>query len=265
MGNIMSKSRSERETKLLHALSAQKRITTQEAVQLLAVSPATARRLFTDLEQQGKVVRNYGGVQLTHDSAEYSYERMELAHLFEKQRIGRAAAALVQEGDVVYMDCGTTIYQMALALCERVKSGQLQAVRIVTNSLANMQLLAQQLPVILVGGEYHPSRRDFSGPLSEKMLLHFHFTKCFLGADGMSANGFTSMDIDTSRLNESVIARSDQVCVLLDSSKLNKHSFIAYAPLAAAHLVIVDTLPDAATCEYLRAANVSLLVAEQDA
>ena len=141
-----------REERLMAALRANGRVTVGEAVKMLGVSEATARRLFSALEATGQVIRNYGGIQMPSWDG-YSFEQYEKVLESEKRRIGIAASALVEQGDSLYLDCGTTLLQMAEALRARIGAGEIGSLNIVTNSIANLGVLADAplCRVILLG------------------------------------------------------------------------------------------------------------------
>lgn len=258
---------SKRETYLLNMLNSTGRITTTEAVEMFGISEATARRMFTKLERSGKLVRNYGGAQLPGNSVNYSYEVREQEFRQEKLRIGRLAASLVQNGDTIYLDCGTTVIRMALALGERLASGELTRLNIITNSIVNVQALpsTEDCHVILVGGEYNSQRRDFSGPLTERYLAPFHFSKCFLGCEGVNERmGFSSSQFDISSLNTSVLERTDTAYVLMDSSKYNHSGLLSYAPLDHVDIIISDRLPDGTLAAAIAEAGTEVLAVDTE-
>ena len=236
-----------REQTLMEHLRHTNRVTTQEAVKLLNVSEATARRFFSSLEMQGKVIRDYGGIRLALQKNHYYFDLLEKVDTEEKKRIGKYAAHLIQKGDTVYLDCGTTLSYMAIALTERIKREDLLPLNIITNSMANIQILSEapSYKVILAGGVYNANRRDFSGTLTERYIRDFHFTKTFFGCDGISLDmGFTSNEIEISRLNACVLACSDHAYVLSASSKFEKKSFISYAELHQIDELITGKAPE---------------------
>ena len=250
-----------RESLLLNMLNSTGRITTGEAVALLGVSEATARRTFTNLEKSGKIVRTYGGIQLAGNYPSYSFELRERSFRREKVEIGRLAASFVRDGDTIYLDCGTTVFQMALALSARVADGDFRSLNVITNSIANVQAIAPSpaCKVVLVGGEYNSNRRDFSGSLTEKYAAPFHFTKCFLGCDGVNGQmGFTTTQFDIASLNTVVMVRSDFSYVLTDSSKFERSSLISYAALSDADGIFTDQMPEKPLDGALRTAGVRL-------
>lgn len=256
--------RASRENYLMNVLHSTGRITTNEAVELLDISEATVRRMFSGMEKEGKVVRNYGGVQLANGAQEYSFEANEKAFTSEKNQIGKVAASLVEDGDTLYLDCGTTIFHMTLALNERIAKGEFSSLNIITNSIANVQAIMEnsQCRVVLVGGEYNHNRRDFSGPITEKWIAPFHFTKCFLGSDGVTEQmGFTSNQFDISSLNTCVLKQSAHAFVLLDSSKFNRRSLVSYAALRDVQTIVTNVLPDEALQQLLKAAGIQILTA----
>ena len=257
----------EREQYLLNLLGATRRITTAEASKALDVSAATVRRLFRGMEEKGTAVRDYGGIQLYGGARGYSFENSEKTFSAEKRRIGAAAAELVQDGDTVFLDSGTTVMQMALALSRRIASGDFTSLNIVTNSIANVQVLAAraQCRVILAGGEYNPGRRDFSGPLTERYVSPFHFTKSFFGCEGLTAQmGYCSNQLSISSLNARVIARSDLRYALMDASKFGRYALVAYAGLEEISGIVTNAAPDEALSAALEKNKVAVLLAAEE-
>ena len=253
-----------REAYLLNLLSSVRRISTKEAVELLNVSSATARRLFTDMENSGKIIRNYGGIQIADSAINYSYDYSEKLSQQEKRRIGRMASTFVKDNDTIYLDCGTTLFQMTLALSERVANEEFESLNIITNSIVNVQVLSPspRCRVILIGGEYNKKRRDFSGPLTERYVSSFYFHKSFFGCDGCSPTmGFSTDQINISSLNTNVLSRTDSSYVLMDSSKFNKNSLVSYAKTEEINAVVTDRRPPDNLETMLTDANVTIYIA----
>lgn len=255
---------SSREAYLLNLLSSVRKISTHEAVELLGVSSATARRLFSNMEREGKIIRNYGGIQIADTAINYSYDYSEKIYQQEKKRIGKLAATFVNDGDTIYLDCGTTLFQMTLALSERLANEEFDSLNIITNSIANIQVLSPspKCRVILIGGEYNKKRRDFAGPLTERYVSSFHFHKSFIGCDGFSPSmGFSTDQINISSLNTSILNRTDASFVLLDTSKFNKNSLVSYATAEKITTVVTDSQPPEPIQKTLKDANVKIYIA----
>ena len=259
--------KNERSGYLLNILKRTGHVTVAEAVEMLGVSEPTVRRLFSRMEAEGLAIRNHGTLRSIPSGSGYSFEVSAQVFSREKQNIGRMAAVFVEDGDIIYLDCGTTVFQMTLALSQRLAAGEFRSLNIVTNSLANVQALASapNCRLILVGGEYNIERKDFSGPLTEKFIAPFHFNKCFLGCDGVNRrDGFSSKDVNISSLNSCVMERADAVYVLCDSSKLDRCSMVSYAPLDQVTAVITDAEPSHELRAALQSARVHVNLCGSD-
>ncbi len=230
-----------RQIRLLEMLSEKKRLDIRTVVEALSISEATARRLFTDLEKSGKLIRTHGGIQAAPEIApDYSFRLSSVQHTPEKNAIGAAAAMHINSGDRIYLDSGTTVLKMADALASRIRHGEISGISIVTNSLSCMDNLSELTEVILTGGIIRPERRDICGPLAEKNLSLYHFDKAFLGADAISANGdLLTTDDRTAIMNEMVIRNSGTVFILADSSKFGSKAFVTYANLNGINATII--------------------------
>ena len=228
--------------KLMEMLHIHERISTNEAVELLKISPASARRLFLHLENEGKLVRTYGGARIIeNEPMEYRFENLERKNLQKKQEIAKKACTLVEEGDIIYLDSGTTMYQFSLALSEQLKEKKLRNIHVITNSMANQAALQNDCDIVVIGGIYRPYRMAFAGYMSEIFINQFRVKKSFLGADGFHMDhGFMTTDIETAKLNEVAIKNSDVSFVLIDSEKLGVSSFISYASPRDITLTIID-------------------------
>ena len=242
------------EQAVMELLKAKRKLTLTEAMEILNVSESTVRRIFIRLEDSGAAVRNYGGIQLIgdHTSLEYLYEEEEGQFVEQKRAIGTCAAGLVENGDILYLDAGTTIAHLCMALTERLAHRELTDISVFTNSLVNLEILSRHITVNIIGGEYRANRRDFCGYLSEELLGKLHFTKCFLGADGFHPqNGFTATDFHTARLNETAIRNADQRFVVTDSRKFATTSMISYSRDQRIDTVITNPIPEGIALPYL--------------
>ena len=232
-----------RTVKLLEMLHVNKRLDVKTVANALEISEATARRFFSQLEKQGKIIRVHGGVRMAHQlSYDYSYRVSIIHRQKEKALIGTAAAELVEDNDRIFMDSGTTVLKLAEALAMKIQTGALKNIVVLTNSVFHIETVARLCKVILIGGEIRVERLDVCGSVAEKTLQMFHVNKAFLGADAISPDGgLMTTDERTARMNEIVVKRADAVYVLSDSEKFNKSSFIEYASLTDVDAIYTDS------------------------
>jgi DeoR family fructose operon transcriptional repressor len=232
-----------RTQKLLALLQMHKRLEVKQVIGALEVSESTARRLFARLEEEGKLLRVRGAIQLAPQLGyDYSYQAAVSHRSQEKSIIGRAAAELVEDHDRVFLDAGTTVLHLAEILSVKIQTGALQNIVVVTNALTYIETLAKWCKVILLGGEIRVENQDVCGPIAEKSLMMFHVNKAFLGTNAVSPeHGLMATDERTSKINELAVKHADKVYVLADSEKFQKSSFISYAPLDAVDTIFTDS------------------------
>ena len=246
------------EHQIVNHLKIHKSISTADAIRITDSSESTVRRVFRRLEQTGGYLRYYGGIRLASDERAdngYYYERTENRHVAEKLKIAAVALTLVQDGDEIYLDSGTTLARFAARLAEALDKKELHDIHVFTNSLVNLNLLKHH-NVTLIGGKFRELRKDFHGYTAEETIKSLHFKKCFLGADAYSAqDGFTTTDFSTARLNELVLERSEKKYVLMDSSKFFLSSVVSYSRRIMPDKIVTEAYPNQS---YPETANLNI-------
>ncbi len=232
-----------RSIRLLEMLQSSKRLNVQSVARNLSISEATARRFFSQLEEEGKVIRVHGGVQLAPQLGyDYSFRASAAHHQRQKQLIGLRVADLVRDNEHIFLDSGTTVLKLAETLSLRIQTGTLRNLVVLTNSVTHLETIARWCKVILIGGEIRVERLDVCGSLAETNLQMFHVNKAFLGADAVSlAAGFMTTDERTAKMNRMVVERADHAYVLVDSSKFGRSSFVQYAGFGEVETVFTDS------------------------
>lgn len=238
-------------TEFQNELKRQKSLRISDIETLFQVSESTARRMCAELELSGCAVRTFGGIQYLPEQYKetyqtYSFDLLTEQYSEEKRRIGAYAAGLVEPGDTIFLSGGTTVYQFASHLAKLLSEKGIPDLNIMTNSVANAEILSTVTRVILTGGEYRARRRDTAGLVGEKSINNARFSKSFIGLDGIDiSDGLMTWDIETARIDQLTIKRSDYVYLLTDSSKFKKRTFINYEELAPEYTIITDSsLPE---------------------
>lgn len=205
------------------------------------VSAVTIRNDLAKLEATGELLRDRGGAITAPAPRQVKHllglnERATL-NLNAKQRIGRAAAGLVQPGDTIIMDAGTTVVEMAPHLAA------VRPLTIVTNAL-NVALTigaAGDAQVILLGGMLSREASSTVGPLTEQTLADLSVGKVFLGTQALDlADGLTDTTLEIAQTKRAMIKAARQVILLADSAKWDHTGFIKVAPLAEVDVLISD-------------------------
>ena len=213
-----------------------------EAMEKLGVSPATARRLFTRMEEKGYGIRSHGKISLPDSSYSfYSYEASEELYVKEKKAIARAAVSFVSDGETLFLDSGTTVCLFSMALAEALRQKTLKNINVFTNSYMIINILNGLATVNLTGGVFRPNRKDFCGYIAERTIRDCHFDKCFLGTDGYYKNiGFSTTDFESARICEAAIDNSEKKIILMDSHKFGKAALVGFGKGDNISLVISD-------------------------
>lgn len=228
-----------------------------EIIRELGVSPATARRDLDALEATGRIKRVHGGAMSVETRLdEPLFDAKTSLHAKEKQRIAKAAADLIQSGETVFLDGGSTVLELARLLVDR------EDLTVVTNSLrAAIELSGRGPQLVLVGGELRRRSQTVVGAFTRLLLEQVHLTKAFMGTMGLSlGEGLTTSDPSEAYTKELVSTQADQVILLTDSSKLGKASFAKAGRLDDVDLVITDAQIEAKFERELRKAHKGLQV-----
>ncbi len=209
--------------------------------QQLGVSPATVRRDLEELESAGDILRVHGGaVSAGGRLEEPLFEDKASIASEEKRRIAQAALKYIQPNDIIYLDGGSTILELARLLRERSN------LTVVTNSLQSAIELAASGPrLILVGGEVRRLSQTTVGALTRLTLQQLHIDKAFLGTMGLSLEeGLTTTDPSEAFTKELVMEHAREVILLADHTKIGKISFTRSGRLETVRVLVTDGLID---------------------
>jgi len=221
----------------------------------LNVSEATVRRDLQSLEEQGRVRRVHGGAVRTKFSTEPIFTEKASLNEGEKTRIAELALGMIEDGDTIFLDGGSTVLALS-KLLDRKKN-----LTVVTNSLmAAAELMESPHKLILVGGEFRALSRTFVGVLTDPIINMLRIKKAFLGTIGFSLDdGLSTTDPAEAHTKELVLRRSEKNIVLADSSKIGVSSFVASGSLADVQILITDPRIQARTAKELRKRKIEVI------
>lgn len=230
--------KNEREQEILEILGKTGYATVEYLSKKLHISPSSIRRDLSDLERRGEVIRSYGGVELidrSHRNIPFALRTHESEG--EKKRIASAAARLVNEGDVIFVDGSST----AFFLFEELS--KIKGVTVVTNSIDGLSLLSNfQLKVISTGGVISSDNRSvLVGRTAERTFESINADISFFSAQALDDCGVaTDPYLEEIPLRMAMCKNSKKRVLLLDSKKLGKVSVYRVCSLDDVDCVVCD-------------------------
>jgi DeoR family transcriptional regulator, aga operon transcriptional repressor len=249
----------QRRRNLLDLVDQQGQVTVADMVKRFSISAVTARTDLDALASLGAVVRSHGGaVRRLEATQDYPLRAKETLHRDEKVRIGKAAAELVEPGETIILDSGTTTAEIARHL-KRMKT---QPLTVITNALNIAVELADSpgISLIMIGGLLRPVSCSFVGPQAEAMMNEFHANRLFLAVDGFDLeNGPSTPDVLEAQLNNVMIRSAREVNVVTDFSKLGRRSVSRIGPFNRIQRLITDNRAPQEFTEGLRKSGIEVI------
>lgn len=234
----MSVSYEERKKVIAEILSRQDRVRIPELIDALGVSGETVRRDLDRMEKENLLKKVHGGAVREKSSFEAPFDQKSSVNSQEKHSICKAAADLVEDGDIIMIGHGTTPSHMVQYLKEK------KGVMIVTPSIPVLMMCLEGFfdgRVIFIGGELGREQKVTVGPISERIIDELKVNKAFIAAGGISVkSGITDYDIDGANLSRKMMERADDVVVLADHSKFGKVAFARIASLSEISILVTD-------------------------
>ena len=251
----------ERHDRIVRAIGRQPVLALRDAMTLTGASEPTVRRDFAALADAGVVRRVRGGVRAVEAVGMTPFALREMTYSDEKQRIARAACALLGPNDVVFIDGGTTTFHLAACL-------PVFPLRVVTNSIRLADALDEQarrrggLEIFLTGGFVHPGSGLLVGPGAVASIAAYRAHWAFLSVGGITVAGLSNTNEQVVESERRMIAHADRAAVLADHSKLARHAMCHVCPLAEIDVLVTDrAVADETTAQALMANGVEVTVA----
>lgn len=213
----------ERQEKILEELNKEELLKIEELQQVIPnASMSTLRRDLKELEKRGKIVMLTGGaVKVSSPTVELSIATKQSLHSKEKEMIAEIAEKLINNGDVIYLDSGST----CTALLNKIIYKKITI--ITTNAGVLSAPTDIEADIIVLGGRYNPNISSLNGPLTDNNIQDFYFDKSFLGANGIdSTRGVSTPNLVEANKKRYVINNSKKSFLLCDSSKFHASSTV---------------------------------------
>ena len=248
----------ERRQEILRRVNQEERVSVAELSQQFGVSEVTIRSDLQALAERNLVVRTHGGaLPSARGLYDLSLALRRQRQVQEKSRIGEAGAALVADGDAIFLDSSST----ALAIAQHVRHHR--HLTVVTNSLAVAQdmLDAPGVTVVMVGGTLRRDTASMVGTDGLEMLRKFNIQKGFFGAHGISlAEGLTDVSADEAEVKRPLVAMCRQVIAVLDATKWGRVGLASFAHLEQVDCIISDVHAPADLVAHMRELGIEVVL-----
>ena len=240
----------QRQQQILEYLQSHKSITIRKAAEIFMVSEATVRRDLDELASTGKIERTHGGAVL-HTGTGFEWQHAEKMQemIPEKKRIAIAAKKLIEDGDSLFLDTGTTTYLLAEELKEKKR------LTVVTNNLdiAYTTELDATSTMIITGGIRRDGYSSLVGDIAADLVRKLYVDVSFIGADAVSVgNGVFNTNFNEIGIKKSGIESGKRKVLLADSSKVSRKALAKICDLQEFDIIITDSGIDEAQLRILK-------------
>lgn len=243
---------------IINKLESQGAVSVSDLVNDFGVSEMTIRRDLDILENQGLLRRVHGGaVSQRGRSYEPPFILRSTQNLDTKQRIGSAAASLIQNGDSITLDVGTTTLEIARNIQNK------QDLTVITPSLQIASELINHpgIRLILTGGILRSGELSMVGHHAERIFEEFFVDKLFLGAGAVDIKvGASEFNIEDAQVKKAMARSAKQVILVADSSKFNQVAFTSVIPLKSVHTIVSDNGLNVNLAADIRAAGIAIIL-----
>lgn len=248
----------ERRNYIINVIRSKGKVEVDNLAQQLKVSPMTIRRDLALLAEQGFIDRTHGGAVLPSVlSKEEPYQSKETALIEQKQRIGQEAAKLVQDGQVIILDSGTTTLEIA----KEIKN--LKDLTVVTNDLKIALELSEttDFQVFCTGGIVQNGVASLMGTHAASFLSGIKADITFLGTSAVDLEwGITTPNLEKATLKQRMMAAADKVVLVTDYRKFGQRAFAQIAKITDIDLLVCDDGLKETTIAQLKKLGVAMRI-----
>lgn len=248
----------ERQQELSRLFERSGRLSVSQICEQFGISEATARRDLDALVEEGRIRRVHGGAILVRQAApEEPILARSHEESSEKEKIGRATAALINDGETIFLGSGTTVLEVARNLAERTLT-------VISNSLPVINLMAERpnITLIALGGSLRVSELSFIGHITEQSLAELRADRVIIGTRAISVEqGLTNDYLPETLTDRATLKVGREIVIVADHTKCGVVSTAFLAPLTAMHTLVTDSGTDTEFIEALKQKNVRVIVA----
>jgi DeoR/GlpR family transcriptional regulator of sugar metabolism len=250
----------ERRFQIREILSRQRTVTASELCERLNVTPATIRRDLAALEEEGLLVRSHGGAvsRMSSTSFQASYDALLRSNSEEKQQIARAAEELILDGDTIFLEGSTTVFELARRLAHRSR------LTVVTNSPTIVCELQRSpgISVLCTGGDLRKDTFYLCGEWAQRTLSEIRLDKAILGVSAIDPQyGISTASHAEAQIKKMVAKAAKTRIALADHGKFGLQCFAYVGSVSDLDVLVTDSKTPAKFVKALRKRGLQVLVA----
>lgn len=252
----MSQMKLNRRTAIVNLVKSKRQVTIAELSREFGVTEETIRKDLQELSEQGKLLRTFGGAAIREYGTERPLDQRTIQNLSEKQKIAKAALSLINEGNLLVLDAGSTVSVLAKILPQNSN------IVVLTNSLEITNILSskQGISVICTGGRLREKSMSLQGILAENAIAAFNAEKAFISCSAVDVNlGVMDSNEGGARIKQKMIDIAREVYLLADSSKIGGIAHITTCPISRITGIVTDDSISARTVQALETAGVQVI------
>lgn len=237
-----------------------KTVSLDKLCEVFNVSKNTIRRDINELTAKGNIKKVYGGVSIQENSTLIPFEERNIKNINLKSNIGKLCADYIKDGDIIFLDSGTT----TLTIVEYLK--EKNNVTIITN---NLEIIVKSidlpnLNIICLPGNLIRQTNSFVGIDTVSILNKYNINKSFMASTGISIEyGITNSHPLESEIKRLAIEKGSEVFLLVDSTKFDNSSLVTYAQLEDINYLITDKKPTKKYIDFCHNQSITLVACDE--
>lgn len=252
----------DRREAIIQVIRKNKKVKIIELSTMFKVSRETIRNDLYHIEQtNGSIKKIYGGAVLDETTKESAYQKRRQTNAEAKRNIARFALNLIEDGDTIYLDYGSTVLNLAELLVEK------KDLVVVTNTLPIINILAEydNIQLFVPGGGIRRNEFSFAGPSAMQAIEDIYVDIGFFGCSGINTkSGITNIYEGEVYFSKKILSQSTNSIVLADHSKFGITSYKRLAKFDEIDMIITNQVPDLELKENILSENQSLKIIETD-
>lgn len=250
----------ERKLKILDLINENNKVSVIQLRDFFNVSGATIRNDLRELESSNLLKRTHGGAIVKSKTGfELDSQHKEGSFQAEKERIAEKALDLVEDGDTIILDTGTTTLELAKRLSDK------RNLTVVINDIQIARYLEEieDINIIFIGGAIRKKFHCTVGTLGTRIISELTVDKAFMATNGISLKkGATTPEINQAETKKAMIAIANKIIVLCDSSKIGRSSFAQFADIQQVDIIITDSGIEDDLRQGFKLQGVEVMIAE---